>query len=290
MILALDVGNSQIFGGLFQNGELTIRFRKSCRPPMSSDELGLFLRAVLRENGGDPSTVGQIAFCSVVPEIIYSLRSCCRKYFGLDPFILQAGVKTGLKIRYRNPLEVGPDRIANAIAATHLYPDRNLIIIDLGTATTIDVVGAGRDYLGGIILPGLRISMEALEKNTARLPNVEIVPTTELVGRSTIECIQSGLYFGNRAAIHGLTREIRDRAFRGEPVFVIGTGGFSRLFERDEVFDVLLPDLILVGLERALSLNPGAGGPWRAADRPRAGVDSRRERHVDPFVEREKEL
>lgn len=264
MILTLDVGNSQIFGGTFHNRELTIRFRKPSRPPTSSDELGLFLRGVLRENGGDPSSVEQIAFCSVVPEIIYSLRSCCRKYFGLDPFILQAGVKMGLKIRYRNSLEVGPDRIANAIAATHLYPDCNLIIIDFGTATTFDVVRAGRDYLGGIILPGLRISMEALEKNTARLPNVEIVRTIELVGRSTVECIQSGLYFGNRAVVRELTREIRDQAFRGEPALVIATGGFSRLFEGEKVFDVMLPDLILVGLERALSLNPGASGPWKA--------------------------
>lgn len=264
MILTLDVGNSQIFGGVFQNRELTIRFRKPSRSPTSSDELGLFLRGVLRENGGDPSRVEQIAFCSVVPDIIYSLRSCCRKYFGLDPFILQAGVKTGLNIRYRNPLEVGPDRIANAIGATHLYPDRNLIIVDFGTATTFDVVRAGRDYLGGIILPGLRISMEALERNTARLPNVEIVPATELVGRSTIECIQSGLYFGNRAVIHGLTRDIREQVFQKEPAVVIATGGFSRLFEREKVFDALLPDLILIGLERALSLNPGASGPWRA--------------------------
>jgi type III pantothenate kinase len=264
MILTLDVGNSEIFGGVFLNRELTIRFRKPSRQPTSSDELGLFLRGVLRENGGNPSSVEQIAFCSVVPEIIYSLRSCCRKYFGLDPFILQAGVKTGLNIRYRNPLEVGPDRIANAIAATHLYPDRNLIIIDFGTATTFDVVRASRDYLGGIILPGLRISMEALERNTARLPNVEIVRVTELVGRSTVECIQSGLYFGNRAVIHELTREIRDEAFRGESAVVIGTGGFSRLFEHEKVFDVLRPDLILVGLERALFLNPGASGPWRA--------------------------
>lgn len=265
MILTLDVGNSQIFGGVFRNRELTIRFRKPSRPPTSSDELGLFLRGVVRENGGDPSGVEQIAFCSVVPEIIYSLRSCCRKYFQLEPFILQAGVKTGLKIRYRNPLEVGPDRIANAIAATHLYPDRNLIIVDCGTATTIDIVRSGRDYLGGIILPGIRISMEALEKNTARLPNVEIVATTELIGRSTIECIQSGLYFGHRIVIEGLTRDIRSQAFRGESSLVIGTGGFSRLFERDKIFDVLLPDLVLLGLERALALNPGGSGPSNTA-------------------------
>src|SRR4051812_45735016 len=248
MILTLDVGNSQIFGGIFHNHELTVRFRKPSRPPTSSDELGLFLRAVIRENREDPATVEQIAICSVVPEIIYSLRSCCRKYFGLDPFILQAGVKTGLRIAYRNPLELGPDRIANAIGGTHLYPDRNLIIIDLGTATTFEVVRASREYVGGIILPGLRISMEALEKNTARLPTVEIVPPAELVGRSTIECIQSGLYFGNRAVLRELTRDIREHTFHGEPAVVLGTGGFSRLFEREKLFDAVLPDLILIGL------------------------------------------
>lgn len=264
MILALDVGNSQMFGGVFHDDQLTTRFRKPCRPPTSSDELGLFLRGVLRENGLDPSRIAQIAFCCVVPEVVYSLRSCCRKYFGIDPFILKAGTKTGLKIRYRNPLEVGPDRIANAIGATHLYPDRHVIIIDFGTATTFDVVRAGRDYLGGLILPGLGISMEALEKNTARLPSVEIVPATDLVARSTVEGIQSGLYFGNRAVVHELTRQIRQEAFHGEPAVVIGTGGFSRLFEREAVFDAVLPDLILVGLERALALNPGASRPWSA--------------------------
>jgi type III pantothenate kinase len=264
MILALDVGNSQIFGGVFENRALTMRFRKPSQLPTSSDELGLFLRAVLRENGCDPAAVRQISLCSVVPEIIYSLRSCCRKYFSIDPFILQSGAKTGLKIRYRNPLEVGPDRIANAIAAAHLHPNRNVIIVDFGTATTFDVVGANREYLGGVILPGLRIAMEALEKNTARLPTVEIVPPAEVVGRSTIECIQSGLYFGNRAVVRELTREIRDQAFRSEPVVVIGTGGFSRLFERERLFDVLIPDLVLVGLDQALSLNKDASRPWTA--------------------------
>ena len=252
------------FGGVFDDRELTLRFRRTGRPSLSSDELGLFLRSVLRENGSDPSRVEQIALCSVVPDVMYSLRSCCRKYFDLDPFILQAGVKTGLKIRYRNPLEVGPDRIANAIGAMHLHPGRNLIIIDFGTATTFDVVRATRDYVGGIILAGPRIAMEALEKNTARLPTVEIVPATELVGRSTVESIQSGLYFGNRAVVKGLTHEIREQTFRGEPAVVIGTGGFSRLLEHEKVFDVLLPDLVLVGLERALSLNQGASRRWKA--------------------------
>ena len=265
MRLALDVGNDHIFGGLFEDGSLTVRFRKSSRPSTSSDELGLFLRSVLREHGRDPAAVQHIALCSVVPELIYSLRSCCRKYFQIDPFILQAGAKTGLKIGYRNPLEVGPDRIANAIGGLHLHPERNLIIVDLGTATTLDVVKANRHYLGGIILPGVRVGMESLERSTARLPTVEIVPPAELIGRSTVECIQSGLYYGNRAVVRALTRELREHAFPNEPVFVIGTGGFSRLFEADHLFDVTLPDLILVGLERALHLNPGASGPWTGA-------------------------
>jgi len=275
MILTLDIGNSQIFGGGFVNGELTIQFRKPSRPPTSSDELGLFLRGVLRENGADPAGITQIAFCSVVPDVIYSLRSCCRKYFGIEPFVLQVGAKTGLRIRYRNAAEVGPDRIANAIAAVYLYPDRNVIIVDLGTATTIDVVRAGRDYLGGLILPGVRISMEALVKNTARLPNVEIVPATELIGRSTIECIQSGLYFGNRTMIRGLTEQLRDAALGGEEALVIGTGGFSRLFERDNIFGVLRPDLVLLGLERALALNPGASYAWSAESGRATGRESR---------------
>ncbi len=270
MLLTLDVGNSQIFGGLFEGRgaqrALTMRFRKASRSPASSDELGLFLRGVLREGGHDPSHVEEIALCSVVPEIVYSLRSCCRKYFGVDPFVLQTGVKTGLKIQYRNPLEVGPDRVGNAIGAAHLYPGRHLIVVDLGTATTFDVVRGGRDYLGGIILPGLRIGMEALDRNTARLPTVEIVPATELIGRSTIESIQSGLYFGHRAMVRELTREIRDHAFATEPVVVIGTGGFSRLFEREQLFDALLPDLVHIGLEHALSLNAGGSRRWHAAD------------------------
>jgi len=265
MILTLDVGNSQIFGGVFDGRELTIRFRKTSRPLTSSDELGLFLRSVLRENGADPSRIRQIALCSVMPEILYSLRSCCRKYFDVEPFVLQPGAKTGLKIRYRNPLEVGPDRIANAIGAVHLYPGRNVIVIDFGTATTIDVITGNRDYLGGIILPGMRIAMEALEKNTARLPTVEIVQPSELVGRSTVESIQSGLYFGNRAMIRELTREIRLETFGGEAPAVIGTGGFARLFVRDNLFDLLLPDLVLVGLHRALSLNEDIHRRWTAA-------------------------
>ncbi len=262
MILTLDVGNSQLFGGLFEDGSLTVRFRKASMPQTSSDELGLFLRSVIRENDRDPACVDRIAMCSVVPDLVHPLRSCCRKYFRTDPFVLKPGAKTGLRIGYRDPLEVGPDRIATMIGAVHLYPNQHVIIADLGTATTIDVVRAGRDYLGGIILPGLRIAMKALEQNTARLPTVEIVPPDALLGRSTVEGIQAGLYFGHRAMLRGLTREIREDVFKGEPAVVIGTGGFSRLFDRESLFDALLPDLVLAGLARAVNLNEGGSRPW----------------------------
>jgi type III pantothenate kinase len=134
------------------------------------------------------------------------------------------------------------------------------MIADLGTATTFDVVRGGKEYLGGVIMPGLRLSMEALEQNTARLPSVEIVTATTVLARSTVESIQAGLYFGHLMAMKGLAAEIREQVFPGEPVLVIGTGGFSKLFEHAKVFDVLLPDLVLIGLARALAMSEGRAG------------------------------
>ena len=263
MILSLDVGNTTVHGGLFDGDKLLFQFRRTSGAAASSDELGVFLRSVLRENGADPSHVRQIAICCVVPDAIYSLRGACQKYFGITPFLLQAGVKTGLKIKYRNPLEVGADRIADAIAATHLYPDRDLIIIDFGTATTFEVVNRQREYLGGVIMAGLRISMEALENRTAKLPPVEIVQTPNILGRSTVESIQAGLYFGTIGAIKEMKTKLALEAFGtditkpGEKPFVVATGGFSGLFDKAGLFDAVVPDLVLKGLNIALRLNDG---------------------------------
>jgi type III pantothenate kinase len=193
-----------------------------------------------------------------VPDLIHSVGSACVKYFKRQPFLLRAGVKTGLKIRYRNPVEVGADRIANAIGATQLFPEKNLIIIDFGTATTFCAVNSQRDYLGGIIIPGLRLAMEALETQTAQLPKVEIRAVEETVGRSTIESIQSGLYWGTVCQVEGLIERIKKEAFpKGEKVLVIGTGGFSRLFEKEKIFERHIPELVHLGLKEALSLNQG---------------------------------
>lgn len=255
MILTLDVGNSQIYGGVFEGEHLKLRFRKTSKSGASSDEIGVFLRSVLKENGMDPAKVRHIAMCSVVPDVVYSLKNACKKYFNLNPFLLQAGVKTGLKINYRNPLEVGADRIANSIAATHLYPKKNLLIVDLGTATTFCAISQNKDYLGGSIVAGLRLNMEALESKTAKLPSVEIVPAKEALGRSTVESIQSGLYFGHLGTMKEISKRISDECFEGEKPFIIGTGGFSSLFEKEKVFDVVQPDLVLQGLYIALNMN-----------------------------------
>ncbi len=256
MLLTLDVGNSQIYGGAFdEQGVLKLQFRKSSKQGVSSDEMGLFLRSILRENDIDPKRIRKIALCSVVPDVVHSIKNACLKYFDISPFILQAGTRTGLKIKYRNPVEVGADRIANAIAAVELFPDRNLIVADFGTATTYCVITAQKEYLGGLILPGFRISMEALESKTAKLPTVEIVTPRELVGRGTVESIQSGLYYGNLFAIRGITARIKEEYFKSESCVVIGTGGFARLLEQEGVFDALVPELVLKGLYRALELN-----------------------------------
>lgn len=255
MILALDVGNSQIFGGVFENDKIILRFRRTSKTGASSDEHGLFLRSVLRENNIDPDQINEIALCSVVPDLVYSLRGACRKYFNITPFFLQPGTKTGLKIRYRNPIEVGADRIANAIAALHLYPNRPLIIVDLGTATTFCAINQDKEYLGGVIIAGLRLSMEVLEAKTAKLPSVEILSLSETLGRSTTESLQSGLYFGHLGQIKEITSRLTRECFPQKNPFIIGTGGFAGLFDQEKVFDIVHPDLVLTGLVQALKLN-----------------------------------
>ncbi|MEK2689124.1 type III pantothenate kinase [Bdellovibrio sp. GT3] len=255
MILCLDVGNTQIFAGLFDKDKMVLSFRKNSKSGASSDETGIFLRTAIRENGFDPALVKQIAICSVVPEVIYSLRGACMKYFNINPFILQAGVKTGLRVKYRNPSEVGADRIANSVAGAHLYPNKNLIIVDLGTATTFCAVSKEKDYLGGSIVAGLRLCMEALESKTAKLPSVEIVSMHEALGRTTIESIQSGLYYGHLGTMKEIIARVTRECFPDEQPFVIGTGGFSSLFEKEKVFDAIIPDLVLKGMLISLQQN-----------------------------------
>lgn len=255
MILCLDIGNSQIFGGVFGNESLELTFRRTSQLRSSSDELGVFFRTVLRENDIDPKSITKVAICCVVPDLLYSLRATCQKYFRIEPLILRPGIKTGLKILYRDPREVGADRIADAIGAVKLYPERNIIVADFGTATTICAISHKKEFLGGNILPGLNLSMRALEEKTAQLPSVEIVPVKTAIGRSTVESIQAGLYWSNVGMVRELVKRISEEEFStGSPV-VIGTGGFAQLFNRQKLFDEVVPDLILKGLRELIRLN-----------------------------------
>jgi type III pantothenate kinase len=256
MLLCLDVGNSQIFGGVYDDGSaLKASFRRTSAVRASSDEYGTFFRTVLRENNIDPAAVHMAAICSVVPDVLHSLRGSFTKYFGFEPFVLQPGAKTGLRIRYRNPSEVGADKIANAVGALARHPNRNLLIVDFGTATTVCAVTKDKDYLGGVITPGMQISMTALESKTARLPAVEILRPDDVLGRSTVESIQSGLYYGTLATVRLLAERVTAEHFASDKPLILGTGGFGRLFEPEKLFDEFIPELPLIGLRRVVELS-----------------------------------
>ncbi len=255
MQLCLDIGNSNILGGVFRDEKILLTFRHDTKQASSSDQIGLFIKSVLRENNLDPSHITQVAFCSVVPALDYSMRSACIKYFGVTPFVLQAGVKTGLKIKYSHPQEVGTDRIANAIAATHQFPKKSLVIVDFGTATTCCAITNQNEYWGGAILPGMRLAMESLQHNTAKLFPVEIVKPHTVVGCTTKDSLQSGLYYMQLGAIKELISRFSQELFATQQPIVVATGGFAHLFEKENIFHAIVPDLVLRGLLLALKLN-----------------------------------
>lgn len=255
MLLCLDMGNHQLYGGVSYRNEFVTQFRFNSRSGSSSDEIGVFLRSVLRENGIEPNDITSVALLSVVPSQTHSLASACIKYFDCTPFILKAGVNTGLTLRISNPKELGSDRLCNAIAAADIYPNRDLVIIDFGTATTLCAINKDSEYLGGMILAGMKISLEALAMKTAQLPMVEIKKPEQAIGLNTESNLQSGVYFGALGAVRELTQRISNEAFEGRKPLVIGTGGFGRLFNSEGLFDEYVPDLILIGLKRAFEIN-----------------------------------
>lgn len=248
MILCLDIGNTHIFGGLFANDKLQFQFRYPSSSPCTSDQLGIFFKTVLRENEVEPQAIKNVAICSVVPSLNYSIRSAFLKYFSLDPFFLQYSNALDLHIEYENPQEVGADRISNAIAATHKYPEQDLIVIDLGTATTYDAISANKAYLGGVITPGVYISMKALYENTAKLSAVNIIKPDAVIGQTTTANIQSGLYYSHLGAAREIINRITEKIFHGKQATIIGTGGFAYLFEDEKIFSAIIPELVLNGL------------------------------------------
>ncbi len=254
--LCIDIGNTQMHAGVYRDGELALQFRKESTSRASRDEIGLFLVSILREKGIDPREIERIGISCVVPDEVHSLRNACRIYFNIEPVFLEAGVKTRLKIKTKNPLEVGADRIANAVAVVDMYPNANAVVVDFGTAITLDAITDAQEYLGGSICAGLGLAMEALGSKTAKLPFVEIKRPYRALGKSTIECIQSGLYFGYLGLIRELVGRICQEAFGDEECHVIATGGISQLYRDSGLFDEIVPDLVLRGINDVLSLNP----------------------------------
>ena len=255
MILSIDVGNSATSYGLFENEKLIFQFRQTTNINSSSDEIGIFLRSVLRENGFDWKQISKIGCCSVVPSINYSLSSACSKYLEKEPLFIQAGIKTGLKLKYSNPREIGADLIAAAMGAVAVKPDTNLIVVDMGTATTIELITKDKEFLSGCILPGLKISVDALSSKTANLTPVEILKPSHICGTSTAEAVQSGIYYGTAGSIKELCYLYKKNIFHNEETFIIGTGGFARIFSDYNIFDEIIPGLVLSGVKCAIDLN-----------------------------------
>lgn len=252
MLLCLDIGNTHIVGGVFDGEELKLRFRYATHQIGTADQFGIFLRDLLRENNIGHEQITAIAKASVVPGANFTIRHAFMQYFpAAEYFILQAGVKTGINIKYKNPNEVGADLIAGAIGAVAAFPKKNLVIVDLGTATTLVAVKNGADFMGGVILPGLRVAMESLRLNTARLMEVDIEEPATYLGQSTRECIQSGLYYGHFGAMKEVIAGYKTEVFHNDPVTVVATGGFAQLYRTRGIFDMILPDLVLQGLRIA---------------------------------------
>lgn len=255
MLLCLDVGNSQLCGGVFNNNELLLQFRYDSKQISSSDQFGIFLRSVLRENHLDSKNITRIGVASVVPSVDYTLRAACIKYLNCEPLFLKPGLKTGIKIKTHNPNEVGSDLIAGAIAAHQIHQRGNLIIFDLGTATTASYISDKGEYQGVAIAPGFRLMVSSLQNNTAKLFGVDIVKPEMVIGKNTKLSIQAGIYYAQLGLIKQIIEHTILEYKLAEKPLIIGTGGFSHLFSDYKIFDHLVPELVLLGLLHMLELN-----------------------------------
>lgn len=240
MLLAIDVGNTQTVIGLYAQAELRDHWRISTSSDRTSDELAVLFRQFI----GDASIDG-VAISSVVPRATFALKAMAQKYFDCAPVVIEAGTRTGMPILTDNPKEVGADRIVNAIGAYDIYGGPT-IVVDFGTATTLDAVSGNGEYLGGVILPGIEISLDALFARADKLVRVELVEPRNVIGKNTVESLQSGAIYGFAAQIDGLCA--RMRAELGE-CSVVATGGLSGLIARFTTsIEHLDPWLTLQGL------------------------------------------
>lgn len=255
MFLCLDIGNTHLCGGIFVQDELLLQFRYDTKKVATSDELGIFIRSVLRENAIDYSKISKIGIASVVPSINYTVRAACIKYLNCTALFLQPGIKTGIQIKTQYPSEVGADLIAGAIAAKAILPNKDLLIFDFGTATTCCYLTPDGEFMGAAIAPGIRLMMESLHRNTATLFGVDIVKPEASIGRNTTTAIQSGIYYAQLGLIQQLiANSIAENNMLHTPV-IFATGGFASLFTAANIFDHIVPELVLLGLKIMLDNN-----------------------------------
>lgn len=251
MLLAVDVGNTNIVFALFEGREIKSRWRVATDPRRTADEYAVWLLQLMQLQGFDRKGISQVIVSTVVPRALHNLEVLSQKYFGLDPLIAgQAPVEWGFEADVDEPRSLGADRAVNTVAAHAKYPG-DLIVVDFGTATTFDIVDFNGAYKGGIIAPGINLSLDALVTAAAKLPRIAIAPpqgnNRSVIGRNTEDQMQIGVFWGYVAMMEGLIERLR--AEIGRPAKIIATGGLAVLFdEHTDIFDHVDTDLTLDGL------------------------------------------
>ena len=253
MLLAIDIGNTDITLGVFEDEELQATWHMATSIHRMADEYAALLLNLLQHRSLNTSDIKAAALCSVVPPLIATFQELSQHYFHITPLVVGAGIKTGVRIRMDNPREVGADRIVNAAAAHHIYGGP-VIIADLGTATTFDTVSGEGDYIGGAIAPGIGVAAESLFIRAAMLPRVELTRPAKVIGTSTNAAMQSGLIFGYVGLVEGIVARIQREL--GEKATVVATGGYAELIAKEtEVIDKVNPDITLIGLRLIYQMN-----------------------------------
>ncbi len=253
MLLAIDIGNTNLTIGLYEGQTLTWHWRLATDHARMPDEYGLQLLGLLTHAGHHPRALTGIALASVVPNLTGRVTQACREYLKTEPLVLDAGIKTGIRIRYEDPRAVGADRVADAVAVMHLYGGP-ACIIDFGTATTFNALTKEGDYLGGAITAGVNLAAEALFTRAAKLPRIDLQRPPSVIGRNTVHAMQSGLLFGYVSMVEGMVE--RFRAELGPEMKVIATGGLAEIVAKEtSVIQHIAPWLTLDGLRIIWELN-----------------------------------
>ena len=257
MLLAIDIGNTNITMGVFEGEALRATWRLSTESRWQPDEYSVFLQSLLSMKSVSPTDVDAVVICSVVPPLTAVFEEACNTTFHTSPLVVGAGTKTGVRVLYEPPRDVGADRVVDAAAAYRLYGGP-LVIVDFGTATVFDAVTGDGDYLGGALFPGLQIASEALIQQTSQLRRVELTPPKSAIGRNTIAALQSGLVFGHVALVEGMVARFRSEL--GQDARAIATGGYADLIaSQTTIFHAVNPDLTLIGLRMVYDMNSNGG-------------------------------